>query len=32
MFTINDLMFDIDVVNDTVWLGATEKWGDPERL
>ncbi|MBK9628390.1 MAG: multicopper oxidase domain-containing protein [Flavobacteriales bacterium] len=26
MFTINDLMFDIDVVNDTVWLGATEKW------
>ncbi|HRH70330.1 MAG TPA: multicopper oxidase domain-containing protein [Flavobacteriales bacterium] len=26
MFTINGLMFDMDVVNDTVMLGATEKW------
>jgi bilirubin oxidase len=26
MFMINDLMFDMDVINDTVLLGATERW------
>lgn len=26
MFMINDLMFDMDVINDTVLLGSTERW------
>jgi hypothetical protein len=26
MFYINSLMFDMDVINDTVMLGATEEW------